>query len=89
MKTEFDAAFLKVLKKVKDTNLLSKVKDVVVQCESSQNIEEIKNCKKLSGFENYYRIRMGDYRIGLEKIDTQTIRIITMAHRKDIYRNFP
>jgi hypothetical protein len=45
LKTEFDAAFLKVLKKVKDANLLSKVKDVVLNCESSQNIEEIKTVK--------------------------------------------
>ncbi|MFZ6025672.1 MAG: type II toxin-antitoxin system RelE family toxin [Bacteroidota bacterium] len=42
--------------------------------------------KKLKG-RNGYRIRMGDYRVIYEIFDTELIvDIITLGHRKDIYK---
>jgi mRNA interferase RelE/StbE len=44
--------------------------------------------KKIHGYENYYRLRVGNYRIVYEV--TSTVRIITIirfGHRKDVYRN--
>jgi mRNA interferase RelE/StbE len=43
----------------------------------------------LTGFKNYYRLRIGEYRLGFEKIDENTLRFILIAHRKDIYKIFP
>ena len=43
-------------------------------------------CEKLSG-QNKYRIRQGDYRIIYTIIDNElTVWVITVGHRKDIYR---
>lgn len=89
MKIEFDASFLKGLKKIKDGSVHSKIEQVLLECEALTQIEKIRNCKKLVGFENYFRIRLGSYRIGFERKDGQTIRFITVAHRKDIYKIFP
>lgn len=46
--------------------------------------------KKLTGYQTYYKIRVGDYRIGLQ-IDpnTQTVEFQRVLHRRDIYRKFP
>jgi mRNA interferase RelE/StbE len=42
---------------------------------------------KLKGFDNEYRIRVGDYRIRYEVDDTnQTIKLLQCKHRKDVYR---
>ncbi|TAJ75985.1 type II toxin-antitoxin system RelE/ParE family toxin [bacterium] len=43
--------------------------------------------KKLSGFENEWRVRVGDYRI-LYVIDyaAQEVRIARIAHRREVYR---
>lgn len=43
-------------------------------------------CKKLKGFKNAYRIRVGDYRI-IYEVEDKILRIIIIAigHRKDIY----
>lgn len=42
---------------------------------------------KLKGFENQYRIRMGDYRIRYFINNTKfEILILDIAHRKDIYK---
>lgn len=46
--------------------------------------------QKLSGYSHYYKIRMGDYRIGL-RIDGegQLIEFRRVLHRREIYRKFP
>lgn len=36
----------------------------------------------------YYRIRLGDYRIGIE-LTGNTVKLVTVGDRKEIYRNFP
>lgn len=45
------------------------------------------NCRKLSGEENAFRIRQGNYRIIYEVIGKKLlILILKIGHRKDIYR---
>jgi mRNA interferase RelE/StbE len=53
-----------------------------------KEIEQIKNIKKIKGHRLYYRIRTGDYRIGL-KIEGDALTFMRILHRKDIYRHFP
>jgi mRNA interferase RelE/StbE len=44
-------------------------------------------CVKLSGHQNLWRIRVGDYRIVYEIRDQQLIiLIISIAHRREVYR---
>ena len=44
------------------------------------------SCKKLTGYENYWRIRVGDYRILYSIQDTiLVVDIIAVMHRKDAY----
>ncbi len=44
-------------------------------------------CQKLSGFENEWRVRVGDYRILYVVDDAQKeIRIARIAHRREAYR---
>ena len=85
---EFKKSFLKELKKLKNKHLKDSIIDCITQIESSQNITDIKNLKKLTGYESYYRIRIGDYRIGI-KIEDQIIYFVVFEHRKDIYKGFP
>lgn len=44
--------------------------------------------QKMKGHLFYYRIRFGDYRVGLKKTDGEVI-FMRALHRKDIYRFFP
>lgn len=89
MKVEFDKSFLKSLDKIKDSKILRKIEKVILNCESSTKISEIQNVRKLSGFSNYYRIKLSSYRIGFELKDKSNIRFIIITHRKDIYKRFP
>jgi len=44
--------------------------------------------KKLKGLGSAYRIRIGDYRLGIEYRET-TVVFMRVLHRKEIYRYFP
>ena len=45
-------------------------------------------CRKLSGSENDWRIRIGDYRVVYEIVDAEEwIRVLRVRHRRDVYRD--
>jgi len=52
------------------------------------NLSEIGKVEKMTGYKNYFKIRFGDYRIGLKK-EGNIIVIETVKHRKEIYKYFP
>jgi mRNA interferase RelE/StbE len=76
------------LKKVKDKRLLKQVQKIIAQVESATSLTDLQNLKKLEGYETYYRIRVGEYRIGIEVLEGQVI-FVCFLNRKDIYRYFP
>ncbi len=88
MNVEFKSSFVKDLKKIKEKQLQSQIRDLIEKIEASGNMIELENVKKLSGSDVYYRIRLGDYRVGL-KIENDTVCFVRFLHRKDIYRYFP
>jgi mRNA interferase RelE/StbE len=61
---------------------------VILTVENATSLSEVPNIKKLYGFKKFYRIRIGDFRIGIE-LDSDTVWFITVAERKDIYKKFP
>jgi mRNA interferase RelE/StbE len=89
MVVEFDKSFYKSLDRIKGKSLFSKIEKVITILENSNSLNEIASVKKLSGFKVYYRYRLSDYRIGIEQISKNTIRLIVIAHRKDVYSLFP
>jgi mRNA interferase RelE/StbE len=89
MNVEFDSSFLKSLSKIKNQTILQRIKKVIVELEDSSDFTKIRNLRKLAGHKNYFRIRIGDFRLGFESINDDTIRLIIISHRKEIYRNFP
>jgi len=89
MKVEFDHSFLKSLRKLKDVQLREKVEQLILSLEQTDSLSEISSVKRIVGFKSYYRVRIGDYRLGLEKVSAETVRLIVIAHRKDIYDLFP
>jgi len=88
MKVTFKRSFLKSLKKLKDQKLKNAIAESIERIETSETLSEVKNLKKLQGFSDCYRIRIGDYRIGIE-VQDDVVCFGAFAHRKDIYGNFP
>jgi mRNA interferase RelE/StbE len=45
------------------------------------------NVRKLSGYDDRYRLRVGDYRVIYDVIDAQlVILVVGVGHRREIYR---
>ena len=80
--------FNKDISKLRDKKLISNLKSVLQTIEAAKTFSEIRNLKKMEGTTNYFRIRIGDYRLGII-IDRNTIHIVRFLHRKEIYRYFP
>jgi mRNA interferase RelE/StbE len=89
MTVEFDKSFERSIDRLKNTAILSKIEKIILQIEQAKNLREVRNIRKLSGYKNYYRIKAGEYRIGVEIIEHDTVRLIVVAHRKMIYSSFP
>lgn len=88
MKVEFRKSFVKDLERMTVKSLKQRVKHTIDQVEQAETLHQIGDIKKLRGSEGYYRIRIGDYRIGLAA-KAGTVVFVRFLHRKDIYRYFP
>jgi addiction module RelE/StbE family toxin len=88
MQVEFRKTFKQDLKNLKDGKVLKRIQKVVEEVELANALSEIRNIKLLQGHEDFYRIRVGDYRIGLF-VEGETVAFVRILHRKEVYRYFP
>jgi mRNA interferase RelE/StbE len=76
------------LKKIKDKNLLKRVREVIDEVKQAKDLSDLRNLSKLKGYQTFYRIGIGDYRVGLDVVEGQVI-FTRILPRKDIYKYFP
>ena len=88
MLIEITNKFRKQVEKLNNKRVNNSLNKVVQELSSAPNLRKINNLKKLKGHKNFYRIRMGDYRIGIV-VNSKTIILATFDHRSDIYKYFP
>jgi len=79
---------LKDVNKIKNDKLKSKLFDIISDLKLADNLSEIRNAKAMSGHPDAYRIRVGDYRLGIFYAD-KTVTIARFLKRNDIYNLFP
>ena len=61
MNIEYSKDFEKSVKKLSG-KMLDSVRGVISEVKNAESIKDITDCKKLVGYRNVYRIRIGDYR---------------------------
>jgi mRNA interferase RelE/StbE len=76
------------LKRIKDRHLLDRVRRVIKEVEAADDLQEVGNLKKMTGTSNFYRIRLGEYRIGIAVVGG-TVEFVRCLPRRDLYRFFP
>ena len=89
MRVVFSTAVVKDAKKIKDKNAISKITSVIQQLKTVENLSEIPNIKKLKGSSIAYRIRIGDFRLGLYQYTKGEVELMRLLKRNDIYKFFP
>ena len=88
MKIRYEASFAKDLKNIREKSLLTRVAKIIDEVKKGDNAKQIDSLKKLKGYDTFYRIKFGDYRLGIEIINNEII-FTRFLHRKEIYRFFP
>jgi mRNA interferase RelE/StbE len=88
VKLLFKESFAKDLEKITDREFLAQVRRVIETIETAPTLREIPHMKKLLASGKYFRIRIGQYRIGLIA-ERDRITFVRCLHRRDIYRYFP
>jgi len=88
MLLKYERSFLKDIQKLQDKKIAKKLQTLFETFEQEENLQSIPNIKKLKGYDTYYRVKIGSYRLGFSFEDNQ-IDIIRFLHRKDIYKLFP
>ena len=61
MNVDYSKDFSKSVKKLSG-KMLDSVRRVIMEVKNAESLRDITDCKKLVGYHNVYRIRIGDYR---------------------------
>jgi mRNA interferase RelE/StbE len=89
VKFSIEKSFDRDVDRIRDKKLLRRLRIFISTIEDAEAIHEIPHLKKIEGYESFYRIKIGDYRLGMEAISNREVVLIRFLHRKDIYRYFP
>ncbi|MFH1742592.1 MAG: type II toxin-antitoxin system RelE/ParE family toxin [bacterium] len=89
MKTRYMPSFVRDLRKMRDLPVYDRVKTFAFdKVPHAVDLREIPNLAKIKKSLNAYRIRVGEYRIGI-LFEDDTVVFMRVLHRRDLYRFFP
>jgi mRNA-degrading endonuclease RelE of RelBE toxin-antitoxin system len=89
LQVEYRQLFLKDLKKLKKQPIYKRILELIFETiPLAANLEVLSNIKAMKGYPNRYRIRLGDYRIGIE-VQGDKVEMMRVLHRREFYRYFP
>jgi mRNA interferase RelE/StbE len=89
LEVQYRQVFLKDLKQLKSSTSYQRIYDLAfTTLEEINTLEEIPDIKAMRGYAGRYRIRIGNYRIGIE-VNGDVIEVMRVLHRREFYRYFP
>ena len=71
-----------------DAEIKKNLLELIDKIKRIESLAELNGVRKMEGYPKYYRIKIGEYRLGV-KLETTELKLIRFLHRKDIYRRFP
>lgn len=88
MQLKFAKPFERSIAALRSDSMRRRVFRIAEQVIEASDLREIPNLKKLQGHPAIYRIRVGDYRIGV-LLEGSLVIFAAFDHRKNIYHRFP
>jgi mRNA interferase RelE/StbE len=88
MELEYRSSFTRDLKRVRDADIRGRVHRIIGELEAASAIAEISGAVRIRAEGRYYRIRIGDYRLGIA-LEGDVAILVRFLHRRDVYRFFP
>jgi mRNA interferase RelE/StbE len=88
LKVEFKSSFARDLRKLRNEGVQARIQQLIELVERSPSLDAVPGVRRLQASGEYYRIRVGDYRVGIAIVDGGVV-FVRCLHRRDIYRYFP
>lgn len=88
MNVDFSRTFEKDLQTIHDPKLLRRIRRVIGEVREARALAMVRNIKRLETKRAYYRVRIGNFRLGFELIGGRVL-LLRCLDRKEIYRHFP
>lgn len=88
MNVERTPGFNRDLRRLRSARTLRHVERVIEELAAATNLTELTNVRRLQAEGRNYRIRVGDYRLGITMADDVAV-LRRFLHRNEIYRHFP
>ncbi len=88
MKIEVSEKFFSDSQKLKNIKLKKRLDDILTLIQKAETTQQLPHLKKMTGFKNAFRVRVGNYRLGFV-FENNTVKLGRFLHRKDIYKYFP
>jgi len=87
VRLSFRKSFERDLKRISDPIVLRRVRQAIEQVEAAEDLSRVRRARRLSGSCSFYRIRIGEYQIGLA-VEASDVEFVRVLQRRDIYRYF-
>lgn len=88
MKIAYSKKFLKQLASIPSETRTKIEQFAFDELVSISNISQVGKIEKMQGYDGFYKIRFGHYRLGLQ-LENGAVILKTVMHRKEIYKFFP
>lgn len=88
MEIRYRTSFGRDIRRERNSDLRRRVERTVEQVARAPSVASVPGLAGMQGYPNHYRIRIGDYRLGVV-VDGDTAILVRFLHRRDIYRYFP
>ena len=88
MEIEYAPAFIRDLKRVRSPEVRTRAERTIQHMKAAPSVTAISGAARITGRDRYYRVRIGDYRLGFAA-EGETAVLLRLLHRRDIYRYFP
>ncbi len=88
MNIHYQKRFLKDLAKIPSKTRSKIERFVFEELPHAQNLAGIGKVEKMTGYDLFYKVTFGSYRVGLRLAENSVV-CERVMHRRDIYRFFP
>ncbi|MEW5960401.1 MAG: type II toxin-antitoxin system RelE/ParE family toxin [Chloroflexota bacterium] len=90
MEVLYRRTFLKDLNKLKNEPVYQEIHELAFTVlPEAKTLRDVPGVKAMKGYPKRYRIRLGQYRIGIEVEKRGKVEMMRVLHRHEFYRYFP
>jgi mRNA interferase RelE/StbE len=82
VKFRIEKSFDRDIDRIKDKKVLRTLGTFISLIENAQTIRDIPHIKKIEGYGSYYRMKIGDYRLGMEAASVREVVLLRFLHRE-------